>query len=196
MPTPSTLNSNQASRLKHLEALLFAAPALTTLDQLAHALVLPKEEVEGLLNELTRHYEAEHGLRLQQIDQQYQLVTAPEFGKSIEDFLGLEVTSRLTQAALETLAVIAYKQPATRPDIEAIRGVNSDTVVKSLLAKGLIQELGRSEAAGRPILYGVTADFLEHFGLDSLDQMPALDLEGLLKREPEKEDDQQRLLKD
>ena len=196
MPTPLTLNSNRASRLKQLEALLFAAPALTTLDQLARALALPEVEVEGLLNELARHYEAEHGLRLQQINQQYQLVTAPEFGKSIEEFLGLEVTSRLTQAALETLAVIAYKQPATRPDIEAIRGVNSDAVVKSLLAKGLIQELGRSEAAGRPILYGVTAGFLEHFGLESLDQLPVLDLEGLMKREPEKEDDKQRLLKD
>ncbi len=120
----------------------------------------------------------EHGLRLQKIKNQYQLITAPEFAETIEKFLGLEVTSRLTQAALEVLAIVAYKQPATRPEIESIRGVNSDGVVKSLLYKGLIEELGRSEAIGRPILYGVTNEFFQHFGLESLEQLPPVDLEG------------------
>jgi len=109
--------------------------------------------------------------------------------------LGLEEISRLTQASLETLAIIAYKQPTTRPEIDAIRGVNCDSVLKSLLSKGLIEELGRSEAPGRPILYGVTTDFLQHFGLNSLEQLPVIDFNKLIISEPEVED-QKRILKD
>ena len=166
--------------LKRLEALLFAAPALSSVDQLAQGLNLAKAEVVSLLDILSTNYEMNSGLRLQKVKNQYQMVSAPEYGRDIENFLGLEFTSRLTQAALEALAIIAYKQPATRPEIDAIRGVNSDTVIKSLLTKGLIEELGRSEAAGRQILYGVTEDFLHHFGLESIDKLPTVDLEGIL----------------
>ncbi len=166
--------------LKRLEALLFAAPGLSSVDQLAQGLNLAKSEVISLLEILKTNYEMNSGLRLQKVKDQYQMVTAPEYGRDIENFLGLEMTTRLTQAALEALAIIAYKQPVTRPEIDAIRGVNSDTVVKSLLSKGLIEELGRSEAAGRPILYGVTEDFLHHFGLESIDELPHVDLEGVL----------------
>jgi segregation and condensation protein B len=166
--------------LKRLEALLFAAPGLSSVDQLAQGLNLGKVEVISLLDILTTNYEMNSGLRLQKVKSQYQLVSAPEYGHDIEDFLGLEFTTRLTQAALEALAIIAYKQPATRPEIDAIRGVNSDTVVKSLLTKGLIEELGRSEAAGRPIFYGITEEFLHHFGLESIDKLPSVDLEGIL----------------
>lgn len=172
---PETLEN-----LKRLEALLFVAPGLSSVDQLAQGLNLTKLEVISLLDILGTNYEMNSGLRLQKIKNQYQVVSAPEYGRDIENFLGLEVTSRLTQAALEALAIIAYKQPATRPEIDAIRGVNSETVVKSLLAKGLIEELGRSEAAGRPILYGVTEEFLHHFGLESIDKLPSVDLEGIL----------------
>ncbi len=167
--------------LKRLEALLFAAPGLSSADQLAQGLNLAKSEVISLLEILKTNYEMNSGLRLQKVKDQYQMVTAPEYGRDIENFLGLEMTTRLTQAALEALAIIAYKQPVTRPEIDAIRGVNSDTVVKSLLSKGLIEELGRSEAAGRPILYGVTEDFLHHFGLESIDELPHVDLEGILR---------------
>ena len=167
--------------LKRLEALLFAAPGLSAIDQLAQGLNLTKSEIISLLDILATNYEMNSGLRLQKVKNQYQVVTAPEYGRDIENFLGLEMTTRLTQAALEALAIIAYKQPATRPEIDAIRGVNSDTVVKSLLTKGLIEELGRSEAAGRPILYGVTEDFLHHFGLESIDKLPHVDLEGILR---------------
>ena len=166
--------------LKRLEALLFAAPALSSVDQLAQGLNLAKAELVSLLDILSTNYEMNSGLRLQKVKNQYQMVSAPEYGRDIENFLGLEFTSRLTQAALEALAIIAYKQPATRPEIDAIRGVNSDTVIKSLLTKGLIEELGRSEAAGRPILYGVTEEFLHHFGLESIDKLPTVDLEGIL----------------
>ena len=179
-----------------LEALLFAAPGLSSIEQLSQALSVSKTEVEKSLESLSAHLSMEHGLRLQKIKNQYQLITAPEHGEMIEKFLGLEITSRLTQAALEVLAIVAYKQPATRPEIDSIRGVNSDGVVKSLLSKGLIEELGRSEAIGRPILYGVTNEFFQHFGLESLDKLPVVDLEGLLAPKPSQETEEMRLLKD
>ncbi len=179
-----------------LEALLFAAPGLSSIEQLSQALSVSKTEVEKSLESLSAHLSMQHGLRLQKIKNQYQLITAPEHGEMIEKFLGLEITSRLTQAALEVLAIVAYKQPATRPEIDSIRGVNSDGVVKSLLSKGLIEELGRSEAIGRPILYGVTNEFFQHFGLESLDQLPVVDLEGLLTPKPSQETEEMRLLKD
>ena len=179
-----------------VEALLFAAPGLTSIEQLVQATGLKRKEVEVTLAELKEHYQQMHGIRLQEIKGQYQLMTAPEFAAEIEMFLGLEVTSRLTQAALEALAIVAYKQPTTRPEIDSIRGVNSDGVVKSLLSKGLIEELGRSEAPGRPILYGVTSDFMQHFGLESLAQLPEIDFEALFSTEKDAESGDGKLLKD
>lgn len=106
-----------------------------------------------------------------------QLTTAAEAGAAVERFLGLELTTRLSQAALEVLAIVAYLQPATRPQIDQLRGVNSDGALRSLLSKGLIEEVGRLEKPGRPILYGTTADFLQSFGLGALTEMPPLDEE-------------------
>ena len=189
-------NNLMSKNTQALEALLFAAPGLSSIEQLSQALNVSKSEVEKSLEALSSHLTSEHGLRLQKIKNQYQLITAPEHAEMIEKYLGLEVTSRLTQAALEVLAIVAYKQPATRPEIDFIRGVNSDGVVKSLLSKGLIEELGRSEAIGRPILYGVTNEFFQHFGLESLDQLPAVDLEGLFTPKPSQETEETRLLKD
>ena len=189
------INPSEPSNLKTLEALLFAAPGLSSVEQLSQAIGISKRDVEKLIGVMTEHYEQEHGLRIQKVRNQYQLVTAADYAKPIETFLGLEVTTRLTQAALEALAIIAYKQPTTRPEIDAIRGVNSDSVIKSLLAKGLIEENGRSEAAGRPILYSVTTDFMLHFGLENMDQLPEIDLEALLNR-TSSEEEEQRILKD
>jgi segregation and condensation protein B len=189
-------NNNEEQAVKRIEALLFAAPGLTSVDQLAQATKMKKREVEAALVTLRTHYSELHGIRLQEVNGQYQLVTAPEYATDIEAFLGLEVTSRLTQAALEALAIVAYKQPTTRPEIDSIRGVNSDGVVRSLLSKGLIEELGRSEAPGRPILYGITSEFLQHFGLEGLDQLPEIDFEALFSSPQEAEADERRLLKD
>ena len=194
MPEPDTNLLNPTTQA--LEALLFAAPGLSSVDQLSQALNVSKVEVEKSLEALSNHLSSFHGLRLQKIKNQYQLISAPEHAEKIEKFLGLEVTSRLTQASLEVLAIVAYKQPTTRPEIDSIRGVNSDGVVKSLLSKGLIEELGRSEAIGRPILYGVTNEFFQHFGLESLDQLPAVDLEGLFATKSSAETEETRLLKD
>ena len=163
-----------------LEALLFVAPGAVTSSQLAAALDLPVEEIERELEELENFYQAaenERGLRLQRNRGRVQLTSAPEASGAIERFLGLEASGRLSRAALEALAIIMYKQPVTRPQIDAIRGVNSDGVLKSLLQKGLVQEVGRAEAPGRPILYSTTAEFLQYFGLSSLADLPALNLD-------------------
>lgn len=156
-----------------IEALLFVAPGSVTLTQLAAALDISISEVETGLLDLQDYYNT-RGLRLQKNGNGVQLTTAPEIAWVIERFLGLENTSRLSQAALETLAIIAYKQPATRPEIEAIRGVSSDGVLKSLLSKGMVQDIGRAERPGRPILYATTPEFLQVFGLNSLEDLPPL----------------------
>jgi segregation and condensation protein B len=181
-------------KLAKLEALLFVSSGLTDVSQLADALEISEEETIYLLNELDEHYKKQHGIRLQCINNRYQLTSASEYSQIVESFLGLEETSRLTQPALEALAIIAYNQPATRPQVDGIRGVNSDGVIKSLLTKGLIEELGRSEAPGRPIFYGVTSEFLQHFGLDSLQQLPPVNLEEITKNLKENGSDR-RILK-
>ena len=172
MSNPQLLESPK-ELIKLLEALLFAAPTATAPAQLAAALQVSVKEVETCLAALENHYSS-HGLRLQWHQGKVQLTTAPESAPVVERFLGLEATSRLSRAALETLAIIAYQQPVTRPEVDAIRGVNSDGVLKSLLSKGLIQEVGRAERAGRPILYTTTPDFLGHFGLAALSELPPL----------------------
>ena len=177
--------NNSLSLTARLEALLFVAPGSVTPAQLASALDLPPTEVEAGLKELEASYtgaEARRGLRLQRHHGRVQLTSAPEASFWIERFLGLDATTRLSRAALETLAIIAYREPITRPQIDSIRGVNSDGVLRSLLSKGLIQEAGRASAPGRPILYGITADFLAHFGLNSMDELPPLEEEGALEQ--------------
>ncbi len=173
----SSLTDNPLSLAARLEALLFAAPGLVTVTQLAAALELTPPEVEDGLKELETLYSLPGGSRgicLQRHQGRLQLTTVPQAAQEVERLLGLEATTRLSRAALDTLAIIAYQQPVTRPQIDSIRGVNSDGVLKSLLSKGLLQELGRAEAPGRPILYGTTPEFLQHFGLTSLADMPPL----------------------
>ena len=162
-----------------LEALLFVAPGSISIAQLASALELPASQVEAGLQQLQGGY-AQRGLRLQWHAGRVQLTTAPELAPLIERFLGLEITSQLSRAALEALAIVAYQQPVTRPQVDAIRGVNSDGVLKSLLSKGLVQEMGRAEGPGRPILYETTSDFLGYFGLSSIEGLPPLNLEELI----------------
>ncbi len=169
--TPDWPSSNELIKL--IEALLFVAPGATTPVQIASALGISVKEVEDGIDILEAQYTS-RGLRVQRHHGRVQLTTAPESAAFVERFLGLEATSRLSRAALETLAIIAYQQPATRPEVDAIRGVSSDGVLKSLLSKGLIQETGRAEKPGRPILYSTTPDFLSHFGLNSLVELPPL----------------------
>lgn len=175
-----SLPDSDLSQMALLEALLFVAPEPVAPTQLATALDLPLTEIESLLDELETQYAQpglERGIRLFRYRGRVQLTTAPQAAEMVERFLGLDVRSRLSRAALETLAIVLYRQPVTRPQIDSIRGVNSEGVLKNLLLKGLVQEVGRTETPGRPILYSATAECLQYFGLGSLTELPPLDLE-------------------
>jgi len=157
-----------------VETLLFVADEPVALDQLAAALEVKTKLVEEAIKHLEQSYDG-RGLRIQRSGDRVQLTTAPAAASYIERFLGLEAVAHLSRPALETLAIIAYKQPVSRPQIESLRGVNCDGVIKSLLSKGLIEEVGRVEAPGRPIIYSTTPDFLQHFGLSSVQELPPLE---------------------
>jgi segregation and condensation protein B len=159
-----------------MESLLFVADEPVPVSRLAEALEVSVREVEGALNLLTARYVG-RGIGLQRHRDRVQMTTAPAAGGQVQHFLGLAASSPLSRAALETLAIIAYQQPVTRPHIDAVRGVNSDSVLKNLLGKGLIEESGRSDGPGRPVLYSVTPEFLQHFGLGSLVDLPPLNLD-------------------
>ena len=123
----------------------------------------------------TLQHDLEHhrrGIRLQRLGEQVQLVTAPEMARYVAALLGLPMTAKLTTAAMETLAVISYRQPVTRAQIEAVRGVNSDRALVSLIQHGLVAEVGRAQTIGRPTLFATTPEFLQQFGLTRLDQLP------------------------
>jgi segregation and condensation protein B len=155
-----------------IEVLLFVAVMPISVSQLAVSLNESVKSIELSLDELNEFYRKTRGLRLQWKGKKVQLVSSPELSQIIEDFLGIDATTTLSQASLETMAIIAYKQPVTRPMIEEVRGVNSDGVVRNLLSKGLIEEVGRAEGVGRPILYSTTTEFLNHFGLTSIKELP------------------------
>ncbi len=157
-----------------VESLLFVAEGPVAIAALARALEIDAAKVEDALAELKRDY-AERGLRVQRSREKVQFVSAPDAAPAIEKFLGIDGAGHLSPAALEALAIIAYRQPVTRPSIEAVRGVNCDGVIHSLLTRGLIQEVGRQETAGRPILYATTFDFLQHFGLRDVEDLPPLE---------------------
>ena len=157
-----------------LESLLFVADEPVPVRRLVEALEVPSDEVEAALANL-RETCQQRGVRLQRAGDRVQLVSAPEAAVYIERFLGLELHSTLSQAALEALAIVAYQQPVTRAQVEAVRGVNSDGVLRTLVSKGLIEEVGRMETVGRPILYGTTFDFLQFFGLEGLEDLPDLE---------------------
>lgn len=159
-----------------VESLLFVAPEPVTVDNLAAGLEATAVEVEAALEMLASDY-ATRGLRVQRYRNRVQVVTAPEAAAYVERFLGLDLTTRLSQAALETLAIIAYRQPITRAQIDELRGVNSDGVLRTLLHWGLVEQGERLEQAGRPFQYNTTFDFLRYFGLQSLHDLPPLEEE-------------------
>ena len=165
---------DELSHTAMLESILFVASGPVSTARLGTVLDMSAATVRSLLFDLEQDY-LNRGLRLQWIGQNVQLTTAPESSGIVERFLGLEVTTRLSQAALEVLAIVAYLQPITRPSIDSIRGVNSDGALRTLLSKGLIEEQGRMDTPGRPILYGTTPEFLQHFGLSIIDQLPPLE---------------------
>jgi len=156
-----------------VEALLFVADGPTELETLAVALDVSVDEVEQAISRL-RAQEEQRGLRWQVVGRRVQMVTMPEAADAVEAFLGIGMGGKLSSAALETLAIIAYRQPITRARINAVRGVESDGVIRTLVAKGLVDKVGVLEQVGRPVLYGTTFEFLEYFGIDSLEALPTL----------------------
>ncbi len=182
---PENYNTPTFSLSALVESLLFVADGPAQIAQLAVALEVQPRQIEEALVELEALYaSASRGLSLQRMKDRVQLTTSPAVAAQVERFLGLESAQHLSRPSLETLAIIAYQQPVTRPQIEAVRGVNCDGVIKSLLSKGLIEEVGRTEGPGRPILYGTTSTFLQHFGLSSLNQLPPLNVDTVLEPAP------------
>ena len=169
-----SLKEKQLSLPALVESLLFVADEPVEIERLAEALEVREDAIEAALQEMSADG-AHRGVRLQRKGDRVQLVTRPEAAAHIERFMGLEKSGRLSQAALETLSIIAYRQPCTRAQVESVRGVNSDSVMANLLNKGLIEEVGRMETVGHPFLYGTTFSFLQHFGLKSLGDLPPLE---------------------
>jgi len=158
-----------------LEALLFVAERPLTRREIATVALVDRATVDARLGDLEVALAA-RGVRLVLSGDRVELVTAPEAGALIARYVGADAI-RLSPAALETLAIVAYRQPVTKSAVERIRGVDSDYTIRSLVHRRLVVELGRSETPGRPYLYGTGFDFLERFGLTSLDELPPLDIE-------------------
>jgi segregation and condensation protein B len=157
-----------------LESLLFVAPEPVKISILADALEESVERVEEALSELMAG-QAGRGVRPQRLGERVQMVTAPEATTAIERFLGLDLTTKLSPAALEALAIIAYKQPVTRAQIDELRGVASDGVLRTLIHRNLVEQGERLEQAGRPFQFRTTFDFLQHFGIQSLEDLPSIE---------------------
>ncbi len=158
---------------KHLVAMLFAGGSGLDVETAARVLKVPPSEVEETLAFLREHPPT--GLRIERAGGQLELVSDPDSARYVEELLGLNRPVRLSRAALETLAIVAYRQPVTRGDVDGIRGVNSDSAVTTLLNRGLVSEAGRRESPGRPTLYVTTPEFLQHLGIDSLEDLPRID---------------------
>ncbi len=159
-----------------IEALLFVSDEPVTASRLASVLDAAQTEVEGVLRGLATEYAAaERGFQLREVAGGWRLYTHPAYHEQVEGYVLSWDTRRLSQAALEALAVIAYHQPVTRQGVNAIRGVNSEAVISSLIEKGLVREAGRDKNVGSAILYGTTRTFLERFGLKDLSELPPLE---------------------
>lgn len=178
LPAPRVLSAVQL-----LESLLFIAGEALTVAQLAQALELPADAVEAAIEALAAAC-AERGVRVQRHGDQVQLVSAPEASAVIERFLGVQPQAKLSAAALETLAIIAYRQPITRAQVDALRGVDSSGVIRALLGRDLVTETGRLETVGRPIVYSTTDEFLRQFGLTRLDDLPPIELPEVVQLTP------------
>ncbi len=162
-----------------IEAMLFSASGPVSSRTLSGALKdtgIDARGVRKLIRDLAAEYEtARRGFTIEEVAGGFQMLTRPEYAEYIGTLSGVKSSTKLSQAALETLAVVAYKQPVTRADVESIRGVQAGPLLRALLQKGLVKITGRAEVLGRPLLYGTTRGFLEHFGLKSLNELPKVE---------------------
>ena len=169
-----------------LECLLFVAAEPVTPRQVSDVLSVEESQAAALLEDFRHSYVNGGGLQVVRVAGGYQLRTRPEFAPVVSAFLR-PPAQKISRQALETVAIIAYEQPITQPEIDALRGVKSDGVIKTLLERELIREAGRKDAPGRPILYRTTDEFLRHFGLADLTELPKLE-ESLGAAKPDKQD--------
>lgn len=168
--------SNKNTYFSIIEALLFASGEPLKLKDIAVIIECKPAYAKAILNEMIEEYAVKsRGIKLICMNDEYQLVTKGEHGEYIRKLLNTNVRQSLSQASLETLAIIAYKQPVTRVDIDEIRGVKSDRAILTLTEKKLIKEVGRLEAPGRPILYGTTEEFLRNFDIENIGELPSLE---------------------
>jgi segregation and condensation protein B len=159
-----------------IEALIFASPEPVTMKTLLRLLDSePKEDIVAALDELKRDYDRPGGLQIVEVAGGYQIVTRPELHEWVRRLFHERTTQKLSVAALETLAVVAYKQPVTGPEIAEIRGVGISGVLATLMERKLIKIVGRKQVVGRPFLYGTTREFLERFGLNDLSDLPKVE---------------------
>lgn len=160
-----------------LEGLLFiVGDEGLTINQISDILELEKDEVLNIINELSDSYNnEERGITIKKFGNIYKLTTKSEYKKYYERLSDLSNLKTLSQSALETLAIIAYNEPITRVEVDELRGVNSSQMIRNLIAKDFVKEVGKSDAVGRPNLYGVTDQFLDYFGLESKDDLPKFD---------------------
>lgn len=183
----------KAEQKKTIEALLFLSEEPVKPDRLAIVLSTTPEEASKLARELKNDFfKAQRGLQIFEMAGGFQMGTLPELAPDLEKAFSEDVSSYLTPAALEALAIIAYKQPVTRIEIESIRGVRSEHVLENLLKRKLIRVSGRKEGPGRPLLYSTTPDFLKYFGLMDLEELPPLEAEsqelmGAVTEEPDQQ---------
>ncbi len=165
------LNRNKAV----LEALLFASGEPLTVGAITKATALSEQEIRDMMRELIAEYrDRNSGIVIAEIADGYEMATDPDLAAWIRRMKNITVSNKLSQPALETLSIIAYKQPITKVEVDQLRGVNSDAAVKSLLDKHLIKIIGKKESPGRPFLYGTTNEFLQYFGLKNLTELPAI----------------------
>ena len=161
-----------------IEGVLFAAGDVVKLDMLANILEVSKKEVENMIDDLNEKFANENrALTIRKINDSYQMATKTDYHKYISKLYDTKQKQNLSQAAMETLAIIAYKQPVTRQEIEKLRGVNSDRSVAVLSEFGLVEDVGRLDAPGRPLIYATTDEFLRVFGYSSLTDLPKFNLE-------------------
>jgi len=180
---PARQTTDLKERVGIVEAILFVTGNAVEKKEFCRALEITEGELEETLDALESGYDFDRrGLRLLRFGAHVQLATRPDYAPYVEKLLQPVQKQSLSQAIMETLAVIAYRQPVTKAEIELVRGVKCDYSVQSLLAKGLIEEVGRKDALGRPILYGTTDSFLRHFCISSLSELPQIDFSQLAKK--------------
>ena len=178
--------------LAKVEAILFTMGEAVEIRRIAEAVEHDEDTVRNCIRALSDRYKDESfGIQIIELDESFQMCTKPEMYESIIKLTNVPKKHVLTDVLLETLSIVAYKQPITKADIESIRGVNSDHSINKLLEYGLIEEVGRKNAPGRPCLFGTSEEFLRHFGISSIDELPVITPEKMEEFKSEAEDEMQ-----